>query len=188
MALDPSVFVHEKALCESDQIGSRTRIWAFAQVMRGAVIGEDCNVCGQSFIEGGARLGNRVTVKNGVQVWDGVTLEDDVFLGPNATLTNDLRPRVGFESELQETRVRRGASIGANATLVCGVTIGEYAFVGSGSVVTHDVASYALAFGNPARRRGWVCACGLGLDGDLACSCGRSFRLVDEAVGLAPVA
>jgi UDP-2-acetamido-3-amino-2,3-dideoxy-glucuronate N-acetyltransferase len=187
---DSSVFVHERGLCESDEVGARTRIWAFAQVMQGARVGSDCNICGHSFIEGGAVLGDRVTVKNGIQVWDKVTVEDEVFLGPNATFTNDFNPRVAFHKSADEflpTLVKRGSSIGANATVICGVVIGERAFVGAGSVVTRDVPAHALMVGNPARRTGWVCSCGEKLGDELACHCGRRYRLVDEKTGLAPV-
>jgi acetyltransferase-like isoleucine patch superfamily enzyme len=181
------VFVHEKGLCESADVGSGTRVWAFAHVMKGAVIGRDCNICGHSFVEAGARLGDGVVVKNGVQIWDGVRLEDQVFVGPNATFTNDLRPRAeAADFELVPTRVRRGASIGANATVVCGSTIGESAFVAAGAVVTNDVAAHALMAGNPARRVGWVCVCAKRLGDDLACACGRRYRLVDEGGGLEP--
>ena len=188
MGRDPSVFVHDKALCESDEIGARTRVWAFAHVMRGAVIGSDCNVGDHAFIETGARLGNHVTVKNCVLVWDKVTVEDEVFLGPNMVFTNDMNPRVAFKKSpaaFLPTLVRRGASIGANATIVCGVTIGENAFVGAGSVVIRDVPAYALVAGNPARRIGWMCACGEKLPQNLVCSCGRHYRIgADPAGGL----
>ncbi len=186
--LDPTVYVHPKGLCESDRVGPRTRIWAFAHVLPGAVVGADCNVGDHAFIEGGARLGDRVTVKNAVLVWDRVTVEDEVFLGPNMVFTNDIAPRVGFKKapdELVPTLVRRGATIGANATVVCGVTIGGHAFVAAGAVVVEDVADHALVAGNPARRIGWVCACGRRLGEPLACSCGRAYRLVDERAGLA---
>jgi len=189
MASDPSVFVHEKALCESDQVGPRTRVWAFAHIMAGATIGADCNVCDHAFIETGATLGNRVIVKNSVLVWKGVTVEDDVFLGPNMVFTNIRNPRAAFPpppEQFAPTFVKRGAAIGANATIVCGVTIGEQAFVGAGSVVIADVAPYALVVGNPARRVGWACVCGFPLDADLACGCGRQYRLLDERRGLAP--
>lgn len=180
MTLDPTVFVHPSALCESDTIGARTRVWAFAHVMAGAVVGADCNVCDHAFIETGARLGDRVTVKNNVLVWDKVTVEDDVFLGPNVVFTNDLTPRVQFKkspAEFVETTVRRGASIGANATIVCGITIGENAMVGAGAVVTRNVASHALVTGNPARRVGWACVCGGRLDDELRCPrCARRYR------------
>ena len=169
-------------------MGPRTRIWAFAHVLAGAEVGADCNVGDHAFIEGGARLGDRVTVKNAVLVWDRVSVEDEVFLGPNMVFTNDLAPRVGFgkaPEELVGTLVRRGATIGANATVVCGVTIGGYAFVAAGAVVVGDVADHALVAGNPARRIGWVCVCGRRLGETLACSCGRSYQLVDDAAGLA---
>ncbi len=186
--LDPTVYVHPKGLCESDRVGPRTRIWAFAHVLPGAEVGADCNVGDHAFIEGGARLGDRVTVKNAVLVWDRVTVEDEVFLGPNMVFTNDLAPRVGFRKawdELVPTLVRRGASIGANATVVCGVTIGRHAFVAAGAVVVDDVADHGLVVGNPARRIGWMCTCGRRLGEPLACSCGRAYRLVDERAGLA---
>jgi acetyltransferase-like isoleucine patch superfamily enzyme len=185
---DPSVFVHPKGLCESDLVGPGTRIWAFAHVLPGAEIGADCNVGDHAFIEGGARLGHRVTVKNAVLVWDGVTIEDDVFLGPNMIFTNDPSPRAAFKKgsdQLVSTTVRRGATIGANATIVCGVTIGEGALVAAGAVVTRNVPAHALVMGSPARQAGWVCACGDRLAESLACRCGRSYRLVGEVAGLA---
>lgn len=191
MPLDPTVFVHDKALCESEDIGPRTRVWAFTHVMKGARIGADCNVGDHAFIEGGAVIGNRVTVKNSVLVWDRVTVEDEVFLGPNVVFTNDLTPRAAFkkpEETWLPTLVRRGASIGANATIVCGITIGVGAFVGAGSVVVRDVPAHALVVGNPAERIGWMCACGGRLAADLACECGRRYRLVSEGTGLAPTA
>jgi UDP-2-acetamido-3-amino-2,3-dideoxy-glucuronate N-acetyltransferase len=190
VARDPSVFVHERALCESDDIGARTRVWAFAHVMKGAKIGADCNLCDHAFVESGARVGDRVTIKNGVLIWDKVTIEDEVFLGPNMVFTNDMNPRVAFKQSpdaFLPTVVRRGASIGANVTVVCGVVIGAQAFVGAGSVVIHDVPSYALVVGNPARRVGWVCACGTKLPASLGCGCGRHYRLIGENEGLTPV-
>src|SRR5262245_56273859 len=172
--------VHERALVETDEIGSGTRVWAFAQVMSGARVGSDCNICGHAFIEQGAVIGDRVTVKNNVQVWDGVTIEDDVFLGTNATLTNDPNPRAAIKKsreQLSKTVVRRGATVGANATIVCGITVGEFAFVGAGAVVTRDVGAYSLVVGNPARPIGWICVCGSRLPDDLRCdSCGRRYR------------
>ena len=149
--------IHSQAIVESLSVGPRTRVWAFAHILPGAQIGSDCNICDGVFIEGQSVIGNRVTVKCGVQVWDGVTLEDDVFIGPNATFTNDRFPHSGQHPEsYTKTLVRAGASIGANATIVAGVTIGESAMVGAGAVVTRDVPPGAVVYGNPARVRGWV--------------------------------
>ena len=145
-------YSHPQALVESDDIGDGTRIWAFAHVMPGARIGAECNICDHVFVENEAVLGDRVTIKNGVQVWDGVTLEDDVFVGPNVTFTNDPWPRSQQRPDgWPQLRVCRGASIGANATLLPGVTIGEQAMVGAGSVVTESVPPRAVVVGNPAR-------------------------------------
>jgi acetyltransferase-like isoleucine patch superfamily enzyme/dTDP-4-dehydrorhamnose 3,5-epimerase-like enzyme len=150
------VFVHEQALCESDNIGPGTRVWAFAHVLPGARIGEDCNICDGVFVEGEAVLGDRVTVKCGVQLWNGVSIEDDVFIGPNATFTNDPFPRSRHWIESVGTIVRATASIGANATILPGVEIGRGAMVGAGAVVTRSVPPYAIVAGNPARIQGYV--------------------------------
>lgn len=150
-------FRHANALVETSAIGARTRIWAFAHVLPGATIGSDCNICDGVFVENGAVVGDRVTVKCGVQLWDGVTLEDDVFVGPNATFTNDLFPRSRrHPDEYARTFVRRGASIGANATLLSGITVGQNAMVGAGAVVTKDVPANAIVVGNPARIVGYA--------------------------------
>ena len=152
----PAFFAHPEGRVESNDIGPGTRVWAFAHVLEGARIGADCNICDHTFIEGGAVLGDRVTVKCGVQLWDGVTLEDDVFVGPNATFTNDPFPRSRRPAEVRRILVRRGASIGANATVLPGVTIGVEAMVGAGAVVTRDVPPRAIVVGNPAVVRGFV--------------------------------
>ncbi|HXC52413.1 MAG TPA: acyltransferase [Candidatus Limnocylindrales bacterium] len=172
--------IHPLALCESADVGEGTRVWAFAHVMPGARIGSRCNLGEGVFVESGVTVGNDVTIKNGVALYDGVTLEDDVFIGPNAVFTNDLRPRSGAHkksaAKFLATRVARGASIGANATIVCGVTVGSYAMIAAGAVVTHDVPPHALAVGVPARATGWVCACGdkLATKGTVfVCECGR---------------
>jgi acetyltransferase-like isoleucine patch superfamily enzyme len=144
-------FKHSHALVESDKIGRGTRIWAFTHVLPGATIGADCNICDHVFIENDVIVGDRVTVKCGVQLWDGVRLEDDVFVGPNATFTNDAFPRSRRPFALGLTVVRAGASIGANATILPGLTIGEQAMVGAGAVVTRDVPPRTLVVGNPAR-------------------------------------
>lgn len=150
-------FVHPSAICESKTIGEKTRIWAFAHVLPDARIGKECNLCDHVFIENDVVLGDRVTIKCGVQVWDGVSLEDDVFVGPNVTFTNDPFPRSKqFPAVFSKTLVRRGASIGANATILPGITIGMQAMVGAGAVVTHDVPPYAKVVGNPARIIGYT--------------------------------
>ena len=180
MTRNPSVFVHASALCESDDIGPGTRIWAFAHVLEGARIGADCNVGDHAFVEGGAVVGDGVTIKNGVLLWSGVTVEDEVFLGPGTVFTNDLTPRARFPKGpggWQSTLVRQGATVGANATVLPGLTIGRWAMVGAGSVVTADVPDQALVAGNPARQVGWACTCGRTLPVALACGCGRSWRL-----------
>jgi UDP-2-acetamido-3-amino-2,3-dideoxy-glucuronate N-acetyltransferase len=150
-------FKHETALVESPFIGKGTRIWAFAHVLSGARIGADCNICDQTFIENDVRVGDGVTIKCGVQLWDGITIEDDVFIGPNATFTNDPFPRSKqYPPKFAQTLVRRGASIGANATILPGVTIGEKAMIGAGAVVTRNVPPLAIVAGNPARIVGYV--------------------------------
>lgn len=151
------VQVHPSALCESAAIGAGTRIWAFAHVLPGATIGRDCNICDGVFVENDVVVGDRVTVKCGVQLWDGVRLEDDVFVGPNATFTNDPAPRSRVRpARFLTTTVRRGASIGANATLLPGIEVGAGAMVGAGAVVTRSVPPSAIVTGNPARIVGYV--------------------------------
>lgn len=145
-------FVHKTAICESESVGKGTRIWAFSHIMKDTVIGEDCNFGNGSFVESGVKIGSRVTVKNGVSIWNGVEIGDDVFLGPNCVLTNDLFPRSKvYHPENIKTLIKRGASIGANATVVCGITLGEYCMIGAGSVVTKDVPDFALVIGVPAK-------------------------------------
>lgn len=176
------VFVHDKAMCESDQVGAGTRIWAFAHVMKRAVIGRDCNIGEGAFVESGVVLGDRVTVKNNVAVWDGVTVEDDAFLGPACVMTNRRRPRssqgnTGPKAPWDPIVIRQGASIGAGAVLVCPVTVGRYALVGAGAVVTKDVPDHGLVVGSPARLIGHVCKCGQTLNENLVCpDCGLTYR------------
>jgi len=158
----PSFFVHPHGIAESERIGAGTRIWAFAHVMRDAQVGEHCNIGEHAFIETGAIIGNHVTVKNGVSVWSGVVVEDDAFLGPACVFTNDPNPRAYIKKgsqDLVRTHVRRGATLGAGAVVICGLEIGRYAFVGAGAVVTRDVPDFALVVGNPARLTGWMCLC-----------------------------
>lgn len=172
------VFIHPQALVESASIGPGTRIWAFAHVMQGAVVGRDCNICDHSFIESTVKIGDAVTLKNGVALWDLVTIEDRVFIGPYAVFTNDRRPRAEVKKgreQLTATLVKEGATVGANATIVAGVTIGRYAMVGAGTVVLRDVPEQAMVVGNPGRLTGYVCVCGEALDADFRCGCGREF-------------
>lgn len=173
MSPPADVLLHPLALCDSREVGAGTRIWAFAHVMKGAVIGRDCNIGDHAFIEGGARIGDRVTIKNQAMVWDGVEIGDDVFIGPGVTFTNDRWPRSGrlplpaVASRYREpvgwlvrTRVESGASLGARCVILPGVRIGAAAMIAAGAVVTRDVAPHALIAGAPARRVGWVCRCG----------------------------
>lgn len=150
-AVQRSVFIHDRALVESDSIGSGTRVWAFAHVMKGAVIGRECNVCDHTFIEGDVIVGDRVTIKSGVYLWDGLRVEDDVFIGPQATFTNDRFPRSRQPFDLIPTTLRRGASIGAGAVILPGVTVGRRAMIGAGAVVVEDVPDDVVVVGNPAR-------------------------------------
>ncbi len=175
--------VHRLAIVETDAVGAGTRVWAFAHVMKGARVGERCNLGEGVFVEGGVSIGDDVTIKNGVAVYDRVTIEDGAFIGPHAVFTNDLRPRSGpFKrgpEQFAPTRIGRGATIGANATVVCGHTVGAYAMVGAGAVVTRDVPPHALVVGVPARKAGFVCACGETLPATLRCTCGRRYRRRD---------
>jgi acetyltransferase-like isoleucine patch superfamily enzyme len=156
------IFIHPTAeVHTSARIGKASKIWNGAQVRECAVIGEKCNLGKDVYVDVDVTLGNRVRVQNGVSIYKGVHLEDDVFVGPHVCFTNDLYPRAfNHDWKLVETFVRRGASIGAGATIVCGVTIGEYALVGVAAVVTKDIPPYGLVMGNPARLKGYVCRCG----------------------------
>ena len=176
-------FVHPSSFVDAGAtIGAGSKIWHFCHIMPGAVIGERCNLGQNVVVMSGVRLGNNVKVQNNVSLYEGVTLEDDVFCGPSCVFTNVVNPRshVTRKHEYRPTLVRKGSSIGANATIVCGVTLGEYAFVGAGAVVTSDVPAFALMVGVPARRVGWMCQCGERLqvhDRAAACaSCRATYR------------
>ena len=176
---------HPTALVESDAIGDGTRIWAFVHVLAGAVIGRGCNVGDHCYIEAGAVIGDDVTIKNGVSIWDGVTIERGVFIGPNVTLTNDRRPRSRAPWTLSRTLIREGATIGANATVLPGLTIGAFSMVAAGAVVTRDVPPHALVIGNPARVEGVVCACGATVRGSSPQTCRDCGRDVEARHGVA---
>ncbi len=184
-----SAFVHPTAIVESESIGAGSRIWAYAHVLAGAVVGKNVNICDHSFIEGGAHVGDNVTIKNNVCVWDGITIEDDVFVGPGVTLTNDDSPRsrrmaqaieryAVRERWLRQTTLRRGCSIGANATILPGLELGRYCLVGAAAIVTKDVGPFQLVLGAPARVVASVCRCGSRLVGshtEATCaSCGET--------------
>ncbi len=191
-----AAFVHPTAIIETDNVGAGTQIWAFTHVLLGASVGRNCNIGGHCFIESNAVVGDNVTIKNGTAIWEGVTIEDGAFVGPAVVFTNDLRPRSPRLAEaaqryagrdwLVATTVCRGATLGAGAVIVAGVTIGDYALVAAGAVVTKDVEPHALVFGSPARRRGWVCICAatLAVDGTQAdCpECARSYAFVNGRV------
>lgn len=157
-----SVYIHDSAeVSQKSVIGDNTKIWNHAQIREGAIIGESCIISKNVYIDKGVAIGNRVKIQNNVNVYHGVTIGDDVFLGPSMTFTNDLFPRAFREDwEISETTVGDGASIGANAAIVCGTAIGKYAMIGAGSVVINDISDYELAVGNPAKRIGWICKCG----------------------------
>ena len=149
-------FIHPNALVETRYVGPGTRIWAFVHVLNGAKIGRNCNICDFCFIEGGVEIGDDVTVKCGVYLWTGVELEDRALVGPNVVFTNNIRPRSKGYMPPAKTLIRKGASLGANSTILAGIEVGEYAMTGIGSVVTRSVPAHALVYGNPARFRGWV--------------------------------
>ena len=178
-----SWFKHESAFVdEGASIGDGTKIWHFCHVSSGATIGANCTLGQNVFVSGTGIVGARVRIQNNVSVYDGVVLEDDVFVGPSAVFTNVKNPRseVSRKHEFLKTRVGAGATIGANATIVCGVSIGRYAFVGAGAVVTADVKPFALVVGVPAHHAGWMCRCGERLGADLTCAaCGRRYRETD---------
>ncbi len=189
-----SVFIHPSAIVETDDIGSGTRVWAFAHVMDGVRIGSACNICDHVFIESGACVGDRVTIKNSSIVYDGVTIEDDVFIGPAVTFTNDKWPRsprmkeavARYESKgmwFEKTCVSRGASLGARSVVVCGVKIAPYSMLGAGSVLVRDTEPFGLYVGSPAMRVGYVCKCGQRLEADLTCRhCARNYAKIDDVV------
>lgn len=175
------VFIHPSAHIAGEvKIGDGTKIWINSQVRENASIGQNCNIGKDTYIDSGVIIGNGCKIQNGVSVYHGVILQDDVFIGPNVTFTNDFYPRAfsGNTWEVRPTLIKRGASIGANATIVCGHTLGQYCMVGAGSTVTKDVPPYTLAVGNPARIIGFVCKCGQKLDENGICrKCGAEYDI-----------
>jgi UDP-2-acetamido-3-amino-2,3-dideoxy-glucuronate N-acetyltransferase len=196
--MEKAYFVHESSyIDEPCDIGEGTKIWHFSHVMSGSKIGSRCNIGQNVVISPQVRIGDNVKIQNNVSVYTGVVLEDDVFCGPSMVFTNVTNPRshVSRKDEYRITLVKRGASIGANATVVCGHTIGAYAFIGAGAVVTHDVPDYAMIVGNPGRLVGWMCQCGvkLGLSRDAArdetatcAACGTAY--IKNSEGINPIA
>lgn len=193
MPKDPKYFVHESSYVDEPcSIGEGTKIWHFSHIMKNSRIGRNCNIGQNVVVSPECVVGDNVKIQNNVSVYTGVILEDDVFCGPSMVFTNVINPRSHVErkDEYQKTLVRKGATIGANATVVCGNTLGRYAFVGAGAVVTRDVPDYAVVYGSPARVQGWVCGCGLTLDFDSAgagaaeahCKCGLSFTKRGQVV------
>ncbi len=172
-------FVHESSYVDDGAvIGDGTKIWHFSHIMSGAKIGENCSLGQNVNIGSKAVIGNRVKVQNNVSIYDDVIIEDDAFCGPSCVFTNVINPRsfIIRKNEYKHTHIEKGASIGANATIVCGVTLGKYSFIGAGSVVTRDVPDYALMYGTPAKRHGWICECGEKLNENLYCRvCGKAY-------------
>lgn len=177
-------FVHESSYVDEPcEIGNGTKIWHFTHIMKDSKIGEKCNIGQNVVISPNVVLGNNVKIQNNVSVYSGVICEDDVFLGPSCVFTNVINPRshVSRKDEYKTTLIKKGASVGANATIVCGNSVGQYAFIGAGAVVTKNVPDYALMMGNPARQRGWMCSCGEKIsftnERSTCLACGRGYRL-----------
>jgi acetyltransferase-like isoleucine patch superfamily enzyme len=162
--------IHQLSDVQSIDIGIDTNIWQFCVVFEKAKIGNNCNINAQCLIENDVIIGDYVTIKSGVQIWDGITIEDNVFIGPNVTFTNDFTPRSKqYPNEFLKTFIKKGASIGASSTIIAGITIGEYAMIGAGSVVTKNIGTQELCYGNPAKFQGYVCKCGQKCDRNVIC-------------------
>lgn len=180
-------YIHPSAQVSSENFFESIVIWQNVVIQSGVQIGNDCKIGANSFIEKGVSIGSHVTIKNNVAIYTGVTIEDDVFLGPSCVFTNVINPRsfISRKDKFKSTLVKKGATIGANATILCGVTIGRYAMVGAGSVVTRDIPDHALVIGNPAKMSGHVCECGFRLDRNLKCTdCGRKYQIVNDKMEL----
>jgi UDP-2-acetamido-3-amino-2,3-dideoxy-glucuronate N-acetyltransferase len=179
----PNVKIHPLADVHTQHIGAGTTVWQFSVILSGAKIGTNCNINALTLIENDVEIGSNVTVKSGVQIWDGLRIQDNVFIGPNVTFTNDFTPRSKQRSaDFLQTTIEHHASIGANATIIGGLTVGAYAMIGAGSVVTHDVSQYELVYGNPAKLQGYVCECGTKLK-ELTCpSCNAIYQMIDNLI------
>ena len=189
--MEKEYFIHPTAVVDEPmEIGEGTKVWHFTHIMSGAQIGENCIIGQNVFIGSGALLGDNIKVQNNVSIYDGVILEDDVFCGPSMVFTNVFNPRsfISRKKEFRKTLVKRGATIGANVTVVCGNTIGEYAFIGAGSVVTKDVSDYALVYGNPGKVKGWVCQCAEEIsfrsERAICAACGKRYKMDSKGVTL----
>ena len=175
--------IHPSSDVQSKNIGPDTEVWQFTIILPGATIGDHCNINSHCFIENDVIIGNRVTVKCGVYIWDGITIEDNVHIGPNVTFTNDIYPRSKHKFEISKTVLKRGASIGGNSSIIGGITIGEFALIGAGSVVTNSIPNNTLWYGSPARQKAYVCDCGHKLDEALHCkSCNSDYKIVNECI------
>lgn len=182
---EKNYFAHPNSIVESENIGANTRIWAFVVVQKNVVIGEDCNLGNGVYVENGVTIGNRVTIKNGISLWEGLKIEDDVFLGPHAVFTNDMFPRSKMHlGNFLTTEIKKGASVGANSTVLCGITLGKYCLTGAGSVVTKSVPDFAVVAGNPARFKYWISKNGEKLifnnEGIASDSLNNRYRILDE--------
>ena len=190
--MESGYFVHPTAIVdEGAEIGEGTKIWHFTHIMAGARIGENCILGQNVFIGSGAILGDNIKVQNNVSIYDGTVLEDDVFCGPSMVFTNVFNPRsfISRKKEFRKTLVRKGATIGANVTVICGNTIGQYAFIGAGAVVTKDVPDHALVYGNPGKVKGWICQCAEEItfrSGKAVChACGKKYK--KDRIGVKPI-
>lgn len=170
-----SLYIHPSAEVQTNEIGDGTRVWQFVVILKDAVIGQNCNINSHCFIENDVIIGDNVTVKCGVQIWDGLRIENNVFIGPNVTFTNDKKPRSKkYLDEFDKTIIKEGASIGANSTILSGLTIGRYSMIGAGSVVTKNIPDNTLWYGNPAKFAAYICDCGTKLDENKTCpNCGK---------------